>query len=72
MAQYLGHLDECIFFIVEPKGNGELFSVFDCRILNILSAVCLMYSSKVMVGNGAVCGNQYTVRTSQHLVLMGM
>ena len=55
------------FFLVEPKVSGEFFSVSDCRILNISSAVCLRYSSEVMVGNGAVCGNQSIVRTSHHL-----
>ena len=29
------------FLIVEPKVSGEFLSVFDCRILNILSAFCL-------------------------------
>ena len=56
-----------VFLIVDPKVSSEFFAVFDCRILNISSAVCLRYSSEVMVGNGAVCGNQSIVRTSHHL-----
>ena len=30
------------FLIVEPKVSGECFSVGDCRILNMSSAVCLI------------------------------
>ena len=55
------------FLIVELKVSGEFFSVFDYRILNISSAVCLRYLSEVTVGNGTVCGNQSIVRTSQYL-----
>ena len=29
------------FLIVEPKASGECFSIFDCRILNMSSAVCI-------------------------------
>ena len=55
------------FSIVDPKVSSEFFSVFDCRILNILSAIFLRYLSEVKVGNGTVCGNQLIVRTPQHL-----
>ena len=30
-----------VFLIVEPMVSGEFFSVFDCKILNISSSVCL-------------------------------
>ena len=60
------------FLSVEPKVRGECFSVGDCRILNMSSAVCLRYSSEVTVRNGTVCGNKSIVRTSQHLDVVGI
>ena len=60
------------FLIVDPKVSRECFSVFDCRIINMMSAVCMRYSSEVTVGNGTVCGNQPIVRTPQHLDVVGI
>ena len=60
------------FLIVDPKVSRECFSVFDCRVINMLSDVCMRYSSEVTVGNGTVCGNQLIVRTSQHLDVVGI
>ena len=60
------------FLNVYPKVSGECYSVGDCRIINMSSAVCLRYSSEGTVGNGTVCGDQSIDRMPHNLDVVGI